>query len=52
MDHEVVPKPYKICNWLLNLSWDHFGLHQGKNVRSDHEGRGPYKTYFEAYIIH
>ena len=33
MDHEVVPRPNKICNWLLNSSWDHFGLHQGQNVR-------------------
>ena len=33
MDHEVVPRPCKICDWLLNSSWDHFGLHQGNNVR-------------------
>ena len=33
MDHEVVLRPYKICDWLLNLSHDHFSLHQGKNVR-------------------
>ena len=33
MDHEVVPRPCKICDWLLNLSRNHFGLHQGKNVR-------------------
>ena len=33
MDHEAVPRLYKICDWLLNLSQDHFGLHQGKNVR-------------------
>ena len=33
MDHEVVPRPYKTCDWLLNLSWDHFGLHWGKIVR-------------------
>jgi hypothetical protein len=33
MDHEVVPRPNKICNWLLNSSRDHFGLHQGQNVR-------------------
>jgi hypothetical protein len=31
-DHEVVLKSCKISDWLLNLSWDHFGLHQGKNV--------------------
>jgi hypothetical protein len=33
MDHEVIPRPCKIYDWLLNLSQDHFGLHQGKNVR-------------------
>ena len=33
MDHEVVPMPFRICDWLFKLSWDHFGLHQGKNVR-------------------
>ena len=32
MDHGVVPRPCKICGWLLNPSWDHFGLRQGKNV--------------------
>jgi hypothetical protein len=30
MDHEAVPRPRKICDWLLNSSRDHFGLHQGK----------------------
>ena len=54
MDHEVVPRPYKICDWLLNSSsfWDHFGLHQGKKYQSDHEVRDPQKTYFKAYFIH
>ena len=33
MDHEVVLKPYKTCDWLLNSSQDHCGLYQGKNVR-------------------
>jgi hypothetical protein len=32
MDHEVVPRPCKSVDWLLNSSHDHFGLHQGKNV--------------------
>jgi hypothetical protein len=32
MDHEVIPRPCKICDWLLNSSRDHFGLHQQKNV--------------------
>jgi hypothetical protein len=33
MDHEIVPRPCKLCDWLLNSYKDHFGLHQGKNVR-------------------
>ena len=33
MDHVVDPRPCKICDLLLNLSWDHFNLHQGKKVR-------------------
>ena len=33
MDHEVVPRPCKICDWLLNSSWDHFGLHPRQNVK-------------------
>jgi hypothetical protein len=33
MDHEVVPQPCKTCDWLLNLSRDHFGLHQRQHVR-------------------
>ena len=30
MDHEGVPCSSNICDWLLNLSQDHFGLHQEK----------------------
>jgi hypothetical protein len=33
MDHEVVPRPYEICDWLLNSSPDQLCIHQGKNVR-------------------
>ena len=33
MDHEVVPRPRKNYDWLLNSSQDHLNLHQGKNVR-------------------
>ena len=33
MDHEVVPRPCKICDWLLNSFWDHFGLHQGNFIK-------------------
>jgi hypothetical protein len=33
MNHEVIPCSSKICDWLLNLSWDRFGLHQEKIIR-------------------
>ena len=33
MNHEVVPRPCKICDWLVDSSRDHFGLHQGRNIR-------------------
>ena len=33
MDHKVIIRPCKICDWLLNLSRDHFGLHLGQHVR-------------------
>jgi hypothetical protein len=33
MDHEVVPRPSKRCDWTLKSSWDDLGLHQGKNGR-------------------
>ena len=47
MDHEVVPRPYKICDWMLNSSQDHFGLREGNNV-SDHGVRGLHNTYFKG----
>ena len=34
MHHEVVLRPYNICDWLLNSSRDHFGLHQDKVVKA------------------
>ena len=37
MDHEVVSRPCKIYDWLFNLSWGRFGLHQGKQCESEHE---------------
>ena len=52
MDHEVIPMLYKICDWLLNLSQEHFSLHRGKKFQSNNEVRGPQNTYFKAYIIH
>ena len=33
MDHKVVPRSCKICDWLLTLCQDHFTSHHGKNVR-------------------
>ena len=33
MGHEGVPRLCRICDWLLNLSQDHFGLYQGEKVR-------------------
>ena len=36
MDHEVVPRPCEICDWLLNSSQDHFGLQQFFFCQSDH----------------
>ena len=41
MDHKVIPRPCKICDWLLNSSWEHFGLHQGKNVKVTMEFKVP-----------
>ena len=52
MDHDVIPRSYKNVVWLLNLSREDFGLHQGKKCQSDHGVWGPQKTYFKAYIIH
>ena len=52
MDHDVVPGPCKICDWLLNSLWDHFDLHQEKKCQSDHGVWGPQKTHVEAYNIH
>ena len=40
-DHEVVPRPCKICDWLLSPSHDHFVLHQGKKVRVTVETKVP-----------
>jgi hypothetical protein len=45
MDHEVVPRSCKICDWLLNLFRDHFSLHQGKKIRVTMKFEFP-KRYF------
>jgi hypothetical protein len=41
MDQEFVMRPCKFCTWMLNMSWDHFGLHQGQNVRVTMEFKVP-----------
>ena len=33
MDHKVVPRPCKIYDWLLNLSWTTLVYTKGKNVK-------------------
>ena len=33
MDHEVVPRSCKMCDYFFCMSRDHFNLHQGKNIR-------------------
>jgi hypothetical protein len=43
MHHEVIPRPCKIYDWLLNLSLNHFGLHQGENIIVTTEFEVPYK---------
>ena len=32
MDHEVVPRPSKRCDWTLKSSRDDLGLHQGNGI--------------------
>ena len=51
LDHEVIPRPRKICIWLSNLSRNHFGDTEPK-CHSDHGVQGPQKTIFEACSIH
>ena len=58
MNHEVVSRPCKTCDWLLKSSRDHFGLHQGKNIRVTMEFKVPKRNILRptlftdmAYII-
>jgi hypothetical protein len=41
MDHEIVPRPCKICHWLLNSSQVRFHSHQGKNVKETLKFKAP-----------
>ena len=52
MVHEVVPCSPKICDWVLNLSRDHFGLYQGKKGRVAMGFEVPNRLVFHACIIH
>ena len=45
-DHEVAPCSSKLCDWLLNLSHDHFSLHQEKYVRVTMELEVPTRPIF------
>ena len=45
MDNEVVPRLYKICDWLLRFA-------PRAKCQSDHGVQGPQKTNFKAYVIH
>ena len=49
---KVVSRPCKICDWMLNLSWNHFGLHQERIMLEwPWSSRSP-KDIFKAYVIH
>ena len=50
MDHELVPRPSKRCDWTLKLSWDDLGLHQGKNGRVTMEVEVPKKQYLSPIL--
>ena len=41
MDHEVVQGRNKSIDWMLSLSWDHFGLHQENNGKVTMEVKVP-----------
>ena len=51
INHEVIPRACKICDWLLSSSRDDFYITLRQNCQSDHGLRGSQKTYFKAYII-
>jgi hypothetical protein len=52
MDHEVVPRPWKFCEWLLKLVSRPLPFTPRSKCQSDHEVWGPRKPYSKAYIIH
>jgi hypothetical protein len=52
MDHEVIPCSSKICDWPLNLSQDHFGLHQEKNVRVTMQLEISERPIFRSILFH
>ena len=53
MDHEVVPWPCKICDWLLHSPRDYyFRFILREKCQSGHEVWGTQKMYLNAYIVH
>ena len=50
VDHEAVPRPCKIYDWLLISSWDHFSLHQEKNVRVTMTFEAPKRHIFRPTL--
>ena len=56
INHEVVPiaRSCKICDWLLKLSWEHFGSHQAKLLNLLHitsDGGSEGITYCESLVV-
>ena len=37
MDHEIVPCTLKICDWVLILFQDHFGLLEEEKCKNDYK---------------
>ena len=50
MDHELVPRPFETCDWMFNLSWEQFGLHQAKNVKEPIDIEVPQKQYLSPIL--
>ena len=53
MEREVIPRPCKVCDWLLNSYWsyrDRFGLHQGKHVEVITEFQVPESHIFRPML--
>ena len=51
MDHEVVPRSCKICDWLLNSSWNHFGLGSRVTMKFEVPKRHVLRPTSSTYMI-